>query len=160
MVGREGRIVSGVTTCNYKCHKRQGRAAGRPTMTRLQAVGIAAALLASAIPVRAEEPQAVLTRAIKAMGGDVDPARNPSTSAKVRIKGIEIPANATGEIHFQAATALRFDVTIQFGTDKQVGTVAFDGKSGWADMNGTAQDMAQSELRMKRAVVRLVSPAL
>src|SRR5260370_17002965 len=107
MVGREGRIVSGVTTCNYKCHKRQGRAAGRPTMTRLQAVGIAAALLASAIPVRAEEPQAVLTRAIKAMGGDVDPARNPSTSAKGPIKRTQLPPNATRQIPFQTPTPLR-----------------------------------------------------
>jgi HEAT repeat protein len=131
-------------------------------MTRLQAVGLASALLACAIPARAEEPRAVVTRAIKAMGGDVDAAQNPAASAKIRVKGLDFPINATGEVHFQPATAFRFDVTLDIGNQnqKEQGTVVFDGTKGWAKMNGMLQEMPESELAMTRAVIRLFSPSL
>jgi hypothetical protein len=129
-------------------------------MNRLQAVGIAWVLLAAATCTRAEEPRAVITRAIKAMGGDVEPGGTPSVSAKLKVKGIDFPITAAGHIHFQSAVALHIDVTVDVGNQKEHGIVVFDGKNGWAKAMGVVQEMPQSELGTARAMVRLITPSL
>src|SRR5256885_11770434 len=102
-------------------------------MTRQRAACVGWALLAFATAVRCEEPRAVIQRAIKATGGDGESVRTASTSARITVKGNDgIPIMAAGEVWFQSVTALRMDLSVEFGGQKQRGIVVFDGKSSWA----------------------------
>jgi hypothetical protein len=109
---------------------------------------------------RAEEPRALVERAVKAAGGDVDPSRYPATLATGPIKVPRVLAPAAGELYYQSVTTVRFDLHIFPGPDQDSVRWVVDGDTVWLLEEHGLQETPARNRPHWQLMARFFSPVL
>ena len=109
--------------------------------------GLAALLVNPTISRAADDPAAIVDKAIKALGGEELLAKTKVAQWKAKgtmhAFGMKMPYVA--DYAFAAPDKLRFDVTGEFGGQKMSFSAGTDGTANWEKSGDTLQDMAKKK---------------
>ena len=128
-------------------------------MMNMKTIGIGIALLACTVPAQAAEPRAVLSRAVKAMGGELDPAKRPATLLKITFKGEDTLAGS-GEFRYQPTKTRRCNLVARDGEREHTLKLMIDGTSGWVTEDDRQPGMGGEEILMLRGLEIMLNPSL
>lgn len=116
---------------------------------RTFAICMVAVLLVSTSSRAAEEPAAIIDKAIKAVGGEEKLAKTKAEQWKskgtVELFGMKMAY--TADYYFQKPDQMRFDIAMDVNGMKVKITAASDGKTPWESANDMVQDMAAKKAR-------------
>jgi hypothetical protein len=127
-------------------------------MILLRALLVASVAAACCASGRGDEPRAVIERAVKAMGAEVDPAKRPAIRLKIKFKGGG-SVTGTGELLYQRGTVRKCDLVATDGTERHTLLIILDATSSWVAADGANQPLGPEEANMLRAVELLFAPS-
>jgi outer membrane lipoprotein-sorting protein len=131
-------------------------------MRKLLLAALAAGLLFAPVSwVSAQEPQAILDKAVKAHGGKEKLASIKAVQSKTKGK-LEVMGNSiefTGESAAQLPDKLKEVLHLDFNGMKINQIVVYDGKQGWISTNGMTMDMPESILETIKDTIAVGSVA-
>lgn len=117
---------------------------------RATALSIAVICITVSFASAADEPSAIVDKAIKAMGGEEKLAKGKAHQWKAKGKmdamGQKMEFNA--DYFFVGPEKFRFDVAVDFGGMKMAFTAATDGKVAWEKMGDMLREMADKKAQM------------
>jgi hypothetical protein len=126
-------------------------------MMRKQATAVVVTWLTFATGARAEEPRAVIERAVRAMGVDVDPAKRPATRTTVTFKA-DGPFTGRGEFLYQPGGPRKADFVAEEGEQRHTLVVVLCGANVRLEADGRREEIRGEELQLIRAAELLFNP--
>jgi hypothetical protein len=108
---------------------------------------------------RADEPRAVVERAVKAMGLDIDAAKRPAITVKYKFSAPTNKVKGDGTMRVAPHGPRRLDMTgEEGGGQKQTVIVVINADHAFARADGQAHEFRGDELAMVRTIEPLFSP--
>src|SRR5438552_1856201 len=130
---------------------------GRHLMSKQLVAGLTSVLIACAVSVQADEPRAVLERAIKAMGGDVDPAKRPATRVTFTFKSTD-GAAGSGEFLYQPRKTRLCNLVAQERGEKHTLRIVLEDSKVLIEADGRRENLGGDELAMMRGLELMFDP--
>jgi hypothetical protein len=116
--------------------------------TLITGYAVAGMLILAGGLTRAEDPQTILDKAIKATGGEEKLAKPKAVTWKGKgtFYGLGQPLEFTGEWFIQPPDKMKSQSEFEFGGVKALRTTIFHGDKGWIRMGETLEDMNEDQV--------------